>query len=620
MHGGGSGTDRNAAAPEAAAPPPDTFLVAPAGRRRRSSSSSSSPPSTGTPAATTTTTTTTTASSTVDASKEHRRSNTTSATAPPLPKEEKSATSAQTAAAAAPDGAAPYTIFDTRQKNLIVALASIAATFSGFASNIYFPALPAVSADLGVSASLANLTVTSYLIMQGLAPSFWGPVSDARGRRAAYLGTFAVFVGACVGLAVAPGYAALVVLRCAQSAGSASTIAIGSGVLGDVTTRAERGGYMGVFQAGLLVPVAVGPVVGGALAGALGWRSVFWCLAVAAGAFAIVLLLALPETLRAIVGNGAPGATSAAAAAGWVVRFPLSVYQRTTRVQLPPRDPPSAPLAAAAAAAAAHPAGNKKRIDVAGPLRILTSRHCAPIILFVAVYYAVWQMSITAMSSLFASEYGLSESQVGLTYIANGMGCILGTLLTGKFLDADFRRVQLAHRRRTRGEVGGGSSTAADPSDGNGGACEPFPLERARLRLLPLFAVLQCASILVFGWTVQFPSKVSMAVPIAATFVSGWTAIGTASVVTTYLVDVFPTKSAASSAALNFARCLCAAGGTSFVLPLIEAVGVGWAFTVCVGLQVLGLAGVGIQIKWGGAWRLQAEMKEETRNLKAQQS
>jgi MFS family permease len=108
-----------------------------------------------------------------------------------------------------------------------------------------------------VSVELINLTVTSYLIFQGLAPSIWGPNSDVQGRRVACIGTLLVFFGACIGLALSKNYAELVVLRCLQSTGSASTIAIGSGVISDITTCNERGGYMGIFQAGLLAPVSV---------------------------------------------------------------------------------------------------------------------------------------------------------------------------------------------------------------------------------------------------------------------------------------------------------------------------------------------------------------------------
>lgn len=238
----------------------------------------------------------------------------------------------------------PFSIFDRRQKWLIVGIVSTAATceyrmikplngvliiqVSGFASNIYFPALPTIANDLNVSLELVNLTVTSYLIFQGIAPSLWGPVSDVKGRRVAYTCTFIVFVGACIGLAETRNYATLIVLRCLQSTGSASTIAIGSGVIGDITTRAERGGFMGIFQAGLLVPVAVGPVIGGALAGSLGWRSIFWVLMIYSAVFLAVLLILLPETLRSLVANGSLVPSNPMA------RYPLHAYQKLTRVGL----------------------------------------------------------------------------------------------------------------------------------------------------------------------------------------------------------------------------------------------------------------------------------------------
>ena len=54
-------------------------------------------------------------------------------------------------------------------------------------------------------------------------------------------------------------------------------------------------------------------------------------------------------------------------------------------------------------------------------------------------------MNITAMSTLFKNSYGLGETQIGLTFIANGVGSMLGTLVSGKILDADFRRVKVKY-------------------------------------------------------------------------------------------------------------------------------------------------------------------------------
>ncbi|KAI8632499.1 MFS general substrate transporter [Xylariaceae sp. FL1651] len=479
-----------------------------------------------------------------------------------------------------------YSIFDKRQKALIVVIASTAATFSGFASNIYFPALPTIAHDLSVSIELVNLTVTSYLILQGIAPSLWGPLSDVKGRRLAYCFTFLIFLGACIGLAETKNYATLIVLRSLQSSGSASTIAVGAAVIGDITTREERGGFMGIFQAGLLAPVAVGPVIGGALAASLGWRAIFWFLTIYSGTFLVLLIILLPETLRSVVANGSAKPSSL------IAKYPLNFYQKTTKVKF---NPQTEPILTA----------KKSRIDFIGPFRILFSKQAAPIVIFLGLYYAVWQMTITAMSTLFESHYGLDETQIGLTFIANGAGSIIGTLITGKILDADYRRVKAKYESRMpdNGPETESEHLSQPPHHDNA----IFPLEKARLRLVPFLALLQCASILVFGWTIQYSQRVHIAVPIVTTFVTGWTLVSTQSVIMTYLIDVFPDHKAAASASLNLARCLLAAGGTGIVTPLVGAVGVGWTFTIMVGVQLVALVGVGVQWRFGGKWRLEAD-------------
>lgn len=69
-------------------------------------------------------------------------------------------------------------------------------------------------------------------------------------------------------------YWLLMVLRCLQSAGSASTIAIGAGVVSDISTPEERAGFFGFFTLGPMVGPAIGPIIGGGLAQGLGWRFV----------------------------------------------------------------------------------------------------------------------------------------------------------------------------------------------------------------------------------------------------------------------------------------------------------------------------------------------------------
>jgi MFS family permease len=188
----------------------------------------------------------------------------------------------------------PHSIFTPVQKRIIVTIVAIAATFSAFSSNIYFPAIPSIAENLRVTPESVNLTVTSYLVLQGLSPSVWGAIADVHGRRVTYIITFVIYLGACIGLAETKHFYQLVILRCLQSTGSASTIAIGAGVVGDITTREDRGGYMGIYQAGLLCPLAIGPVLGGVFSQTLGWRAIFWFLTIYSGIVLFVLFFFLP--------------------------------------------------------------------------------------------------------------------------------------------------------------------------------------------------------------------------------------------------------------------------------------------------------------------------------------
>ena len=117
----------------------------------------------------------------------------------------------------------PYSIFTHREKRWICSVASFGAMFSTLMSYIYFPAIVPMSKDLGVSVGLINLTVTSYLVVAGIAPAFMGDLADQGGRRPAYILMFTLVLASNIGLALQDSYAALFVLRMLQSSGSSRT-------------------------------------------------------------------------------------------------------------------------------------------------------------------------------------------------------------------------------------------------------------------------------------------------------------------------------------------------------------------------------------------------------------
>jgi hypothetical protein len=72
----------------------------------------------------------------------------------------------------------PYSVFSRRKKHFIVFLAAWGGFFSPLSANIYFPALTSLTREYNVSSTLMNLTLTSYMIFQGLAPTIFGDLAD----------------------------------------------------------------------------------------------------------------------------------------------------------------------------------------------------------------------------------------------------------------------------------------------------------------------------------------------------------------------------------------------------------------------------------------------------------
>ncbi|KAI7861236.1 major facilitator superfamily domain-containing protein [Spinellus fusiger] len=195
----------------------------------------------------------------------------------------------------------PYSSFSKAQKMSIVAMAAFSSFFSPFSANIYFPALNMIQQDLHTTTDLINLTVTVYMVFQGVSPSFWGGLADNWGRRPVYIMTILIYIIACIGIALAPDYNSLLGLRMLQAFGSSSVIAIGAGTIGDVAVPAERAGYMGMYSMGTMMGPILGPVLGGILSHQLSMEMDLLATSYSQFCSLDYSLFFLPETLRKLV-------------------------------------------------------------------------------------------------------------------------------------------------------------------------------------------------------------------------------------------------------------------------------------------------------------------------------
>lgn len=360
---------------------------------------------------------------------------------------------------------------------------------------------------------------------------FIAGVSDETGRRPSYLICFVLYLGANIGIACQSNYAALFILRCLQSAGSSGTVSLIKATATDISTSQERGTYMAWATAGALLGPTIGPIIGGLLAQFLGWRSIFWFLTIFAGAAFVAFLIYMPETCRNVVGNGSIPPQK------WNVSLLTYIKQRTQD---------QAELAA-------------QRREIKGPgwpnpmpsLRIAVDKEAGLILIYSSMLFCSIYIVNAVIPSQFAAIYGYNSLQIGLCYIPIGIGSLSAIMSVGRLTDWNFRR----HAQKIGMDITKGRQSNLDN----------FPIEIARMEVAIPLVLLNCVTLIIFGWVLDF--KKTLAAPLICMFVQGFVSVGCWEPMNTLVIDLNPNSAAASTAANNLIRCLLGAGAVAVVVP-----------------------------------------------------
>ncbi|EKD21611.1 uncharacterized protein L3040_004835 [Drepanopeziza brunnea f. sp. 'multigermtubi'] len=484
-----------------------------------------------------------------------------------------------------------YSAFGKWKKRYIVAMVTWAAFLSPTSANIYFPALNPLKEELHVSTTLINLTLTSYMILQGLAPTIFGDLADMAGRRPAYILAFIIYIGANVGLALQNSYAALFTLRCLQSTGSSGAVALGFGVVADVSTSAERGTYMGIVGAGTMMGPALGPVIGGILAQFLGWRSIFWFLVITAACFLVPFALTVSETGRNVVGNGSVPPP------GWNMTV-LDWYQQ--RKEGKALDGLSRSATAEGRRLAQEELARGRKLRWPNPLktvRIVMEKDMAFVLVYNSLLYTAFYDVVASIPQLFEEIYGYNDLQIGLCYIPFGCGCAVASFVNGKMLDRNYKRVAQ--------KIG----FTIDRKHGDD--LSKFPIERARLEIIWPILYFGLACCLCYGWVLE--QNAHLAAPLILQFFMGLCINGSFNILSTLVVDLYPQSPSTATAANNLLRCSVGAGGTGIIDIMIKSMGRGWCFTFVALVCITASPMLMVEMKWGPIWREERRVRLERR-------
>ncbi|CAN7243375.1 MAG: multidrug effflux MFS transporter [Betaproteobacteria bacterium] len=191
-------------------------------------------------------------------------------------------------------GAAPPASINPGMAILVLAML---LSIQPVTTDLYLPALPALTRSLGAQMAAAQLTLSGLLLAFGCSQMVWGPLSDRFGRRPILLAGLGIYTVASLGSAFAPTMTLLIVWRIAQGAAMGAVVMCARAIVRDLYTPLDGARAMSKALTGLGIVACICAPLGGVLSEWLGWRAALMALTVYAVATLALVALRLPETL-----------------------------------------------------------------------------------------------------------------------------------------------------------------------------------------------------------------------------------------------------------------------------------------------------------------------------------
>ena len=198
------------------------------------------------------------------------------------------------------------------QPGLAILVLALLLSIQPVTTDLYLPALPALTRSLGAPLSAAQLTLSGLLLAFGCSQMVWGPLSDRFGRRPVLLAGLAIYTAASLGAAFAPSMALLILWRVAQGAAMGAVVMCARAIVRDLYTPVEGARAMSKALTGLGVIASLCAPLGGWLSDSFNWRVALLTLAVFGACALALVALRLEETLarrnpQALRPPGKPG-------------------------------------------------------------------------------------------------------------------------------------------------------------------------------------------------------------------------------------------------------------------------------------------------------------------------
>lgn len=180
---------------------------------------------------------------------------------------------------------------------LIILILSLLLGLQPITTDLYLPALPALTEDFGAPMAQAQLTLGALLLAFGLSQLIWGPLSDRFGRRPILLAGLSAYVLASLASALAPSMDLLIVCRALQGAALGAAVMCARAIVRDLYTPIQGARVMSQCLSGLGVIACLSAPLGGLLSDLFNWRAALLALAVFGAACLGLVALRFDETV-----------------------------------------------------------------------------------------------------------------------------------------------------------------------------------------------------------------------------------------------------------------------------------------------------------------------------------
>ncbi|KAJ9669199.1 hypothetical protein H2201_000550 [Coniosporium apollinis] len=405
----------------------------------------------------------------------------------------------------------------------IIALMSI---LSPLASSMFTPGIQQIAECLNTDLNAVIGATTGFVVMLGIGPLVFAPLSETFGRRKLYLWCFGIFALLQIPTALSPNIEALIVIRTISGFFGSIGIANGGGTISDMFVPEERASVFGWYLLGPLLGPTLGPLFGGIIVQRLGWRWIFWVLTIICGVNTLVGYFFLKETYAPVI------------LAQRKARYEQSEESGGKRYSYEGED--------------TRPLTSKLATSLKRPVKIFMQPIVAIMSLYQALLFSTTYSLYTNFEDIYSGSYGFNTEQVGLLYLGPGSGFLIAVWFLVPKIDVVYNKLAERHEGKAKPEY--------------------------RLPLANIGAVFIPTALFWFAWTVHF--RVHWAASILSTPFYGIGQVMILNTVQNYYIDSFEKYAASAIAAGAVFRSVVGGIVPLFVPTLFDIVGYGWGISV----------------------------------------